>query len=75
MPLCTPVLQGRCKAEGFKIKHHIAESQAACRKLESSAHGGCLGEARISEYEKQTTRLDKRAGPSMIKWLWPSPAP
>ncbi|CAE7430635.1 unnamed protein product [Symbiodinium natans] len=36
-------IEGRCKAEGFKIKHHIAESQA-----------------RISEYEKQTTRLDKR---------------
>ncbi|CAE7649001.1 unnamed protein product [Symbiodinium sp. CCMP2592] len=36
-------IEGRCKADALKIKHHIAESQA-----------------RISEYEKQTNRVDKR---------------
>lgn len=36
-------IEGRCKADALKIKHHIAESQA-----------------RVSEYEKQTNRVEKR---------------
>ena len=62
-PMHQPILQGRCKADALKIKHHIAESQARAWLEAVKLKMYHMDQARVSEYEKQTNRVEKRAGP------------